>query len=72
MKISEVDYRELQESPSVGAESLTPNLDMLKHVNVTLDIKVGHVILSVADLFQLKSGSVLVLDRLVEEPVEVT
>jgi flagellar motor switch protein FliN/FliY len=71
MSVNEVNYRELTEVEPLGSVALLPNLDMLKHVNVTLEVKIGQAVLSVAELFQLKSGSVLVLDREVEEPVDI-
>lgn len=71
MSINEVDYRELSGIQPAGTLSLTPNLDMLKHVSVNLEVRVGQATLSIAELFQLKAGSVLVLDRDVEEPVEI-
>lgn len=71
MSVSEVDYRELEDSSDSGAKLLSQNLDLLKHVQVNLEIKVGYATLSVADLFQLKAGSVLSLDKKVEEPVEI-
>lgn len=71
MSIKEVDYRELHDARETGTTLLAPNLELLKHVEVSLEIKVGQAVISVADLFQLKAGSVVVLDRKVEEPVEV-
>jgi flagellar motor switch protein FliN len=71
MSINDVDYRELTNAEPAGSVSLLPNLDMLKHVSVTLEVKIGEAVLSVAELFNLKSGSVLVLDREVEEPVDI-
>ncbi len=71
MTVNEVNYRELTEAGPLGTVALQPNLEMLKHVNVTLEVKVGEAVLSVAELFQLKAGSVLVLDRQIEEPVDI-
>jgi len=71
MKVSEVDYSELQDVSEITGTSLIPNLNMLKHVNVTLDVRVGNATLSVADLFDLKAGKVIALDRKVDEPIEL-
>lgn len=71
MNVNEVDYSELREVSEADASSLVPNLNMLKHVNVTLDVRVGNATLSVADLFNLKSGNVIALDRDVDEPIEL-
>ena len=69
MTISDVDYPEL-EADATGA-TLPANLDLLRHVNVELEVAVGEATLSIAELFALRAGSVLTLNRLVDEPVEV-
>lgn len=72
MSISDVEYQELHSGDEKAAGvGLAPNLDMLKHVEVTLEVKVGAATLSVAELFALKAGNVLELDRDVEEPVDI-
>lgn len=71
MTICEADYRELTEVPETGAITLAPNLALLEHVEVALEVKIGAAAVSVAELFALKAGSVLALDRDVEEPVEI-
>jgi flagellar motor switch protein FliN/FliY len=73
MSISDVEYQELAsaDAGSATTPSIVPNLDMLKHVEVTLEVKVGTATLTVAELFALQAGSVLALDRDVDEPVEV-
>jgi len=71
MSISEIEYQELGEAIATGAASLVPNFNMLKHVNVALEVKVGEATLTVAELFALKAGSVLTLDRAVDEPVDI-
>jgi flagellar motor switch protein FliN/FliY len=71
MNISEVDYRELIESKESGNTAIPPNFDLLKHVEVSLEIKVGQAVISVGELFKLQAGSVLTLDRNVDEPVEI-
>lgn len=71
MSVNEVDYRELADAEPVGTLSLAPNLEMLKHVSVNLEVKIGQATLSVAELFQLKTGSVLTLAQEIEDPVEI-
>ena len=70
MKLKDVEYQELTEAPA-GRPVLPANLAMLKHVDVGVEVRVGHATLRVADLFALRAGSLLKLDRLVDEPVEV-
>jgi flagellar motor switch protein FliN/FliY len=78
MNISDIDYQELDTpaapgtaAPPANAGTLPANLEMLKHVNVELEVAIGEATLTVAELFALRAGSVLTLNRLVEEPVEV-
>jgi flagellar motor switch protein FliN/FliY len=77
MSISDVEYQELNSATDESANasatpaSIVPNLDMLKHVEVTLEVKVGTATLTVAELFALKAGSVLALDRDVDQPVDI-
>ena len=71
MTVSEAEYQELIEVTTPGAATLAPNLDLLQHVDVALEVKIGSATLSVAELFALKTGSLVVLDHGVEEPVEV-
>lgn len=73
MSVSEVEYLELVEAPRepVPGETLAPNLELLRHVSVELEVKIGAASITVAELFALTAGSVLTLDRAVEEPVDV-
>jgi flagellar motor switch protein FliN len=70
MKIKDVDFPELTES-NAGRAVVAPNLSFLKHVDVTLEVKMGEVSLTVAELFALRAGSLLKLDRLIDEPVDI-
>lgn len=66
--------------PSVG-EALAPRrveprgavatLDLLRDVGLTLRIELGRARMSVEDLLRLGAGSVVELDRLVGEPVDL-
>lgn len=71
MSISDVEYQELEDESVSGTATLMPNLEMLKHVEIGLEVKIGDTSLSVAELFALKAGSVLTLNRSVDEPVDV-
>lgn len=71
MNISDIEYQDLSEAMATGAAALVPNLNLLKHVNVALEVKLGDATLTVAELFALKAGSVVTLDRGVDEPVDV-
>jgi flagellar motor switch protein FliN/FliY len=71
MKVKAVDFVELDTAAAAGKPLVNPSLAMLKHVNVNLEVRLGEASLTVADLFALRSGSLLELDRHVDEPVDV-
>jgi flagellar motor switch protein FliN/FliY len=70
MKIKEVEFPELSEG-NLGRTLLPPQLAMLKHVDVTLEVRIGEVSLTVEQLFGLRAGAMLRLNRLIDEPVDV-
>lgn len=47
------------------------NLDMILDLNVTLSMEVGRTQISIRNLLQLSQGSVVELDRLAGEPLDV-
>lgn len=47
------------------------SLDMLMDVNVTLSIEVGRAKMCISDLLRLSQGSIIELDRLAGEPLDV-
>ena len=71
MKVKAVDFVELDAATAPGKALVNPSLAMLKHVDVTLEVRLGEASLTVADLFALRSGAMLELDRHVDEPVDV-
>jgi flagellar motor switch protein FliN len=70
MKVKAVDFVEL-EAGVTGKAVVNPTLALLKHVDVTLEVKLGEVSLTVAELFALRAGGSLKLDRQVDEPVDI-
>ena len=60
---------ELTASPSAGGGEI--NMDMLLDVNVALSIELGRAELSIRELLQLNQGSVVDLDRMAGEPLDV-
>lgn len=60
---------ELTASPSSGGGEI--NMDMLLDVNVALSIELGRAELSIRELLQLNQGSVVDLDRMAGEPLDV-
>ena len=49
----------------------TVNMDLILDIPVTVSIELGRTRLAVADILQLGQGSVLELDKLAGEPLEV-
>jgi flagellar motor switch protein FliN len=70
MKIKDVEYQELSDNAG-GRSVVAANLALLKHVEVDVEVRIGRATLRVAELFALQAGSMLKLDRLVDEPIEV-
>ncbi|MBD9512465.1 flagellar motor switch protein FliN [Pseudomonas nicosulfuronedens] len=48
-----------------------PNLDVILDIPVTISMEVGHTDISIRNLLQLNQGSVIELDRLAGEPLDV-
>ena len=62
------------ERPSQGASpdpALTPNMDLIMRIPVTVQIVLGTATMPVANLAKLGRGAVVPLDRRVGEPVDV-
>lgn len=55
--------------PVTGADN--PNLDVILDIPVTLTMEVGSTEISIRNLLQLNQGSVIELDRLAGEPLDV-
>lgn len=59
-------------SPDAGAAPAGEvNLDLILDVQVTLALEVGRTHIAVRDLLQLSQGSILELDRLAGEPLDL-
>jgi flagellar motor switch protein FliN/FliY len=62
----------LDASPQAAAADSERNLDMILDVPVTLAMEIGRVHVPIRNLLQLTQGSVVELDRLAGEPLDVT
>lgn len=60
---------ELQESGS--GPSLSPDLDVILDIPVRISMEVGNTEINIRNLLQLNQGSVIELDRLAGEPLDV-
>lgn len=61
---------------SENVETGTPeagqiNVDVLQNIPVTLSIEVGRAVIKIRDLMRLTQGSVVELDRLAGEPLDL-
>ena len=54
-----------------GSPSSSPDLDMILDIPVRLSMEVGNTSISIRNLLQLGQGSVIELDRLAGEPLDV-
>jgi len=54
-----------------GGGDLGKNLDLIQDVKVTLSMELGRTVLSIRELLQLNQGSVIELDRMVDEHMDV-
>ncbi|SRR6056297_1594426 len=60
-----------QDEGSAGASSAEINLESLLDVPVTLSVEIGRSKLAIRDLVSLNQGSVVELDREVNEPLDL-
>ncbi len=65
---AEFDNLEDSASGTVGEEA---NLDVILDIPVTISMEIGRTKLSIRNLLQLNQGSVVELDRLAGEPMDV-
>ncbi|MET0534972.1 MAG: FliM/FliN family flagellar motor switch protein [Steroidobacter sp.] len=68
---NEIELEPLAEVTLGGKPLLTSVLPFLGSVKVRVSVRVGEAEASVAELLTLERGSVLVLDRLVDQPLDV-
>ena len=71
MTVKNIEMSELDTIEVKGAKLSGDNFDLIKNVKVNLQVYVGQTEMAVEELFNLKDGSVVPIDRLVDEPVEI-
>lgn len=59
------------DAPSFEAAPGSPNMDVILDIPVTLAMEVGSTSITIRNLLQLNQGSVIELDRLAGEPLDV-
>ncbi|MAC46800.1 MAG: flagellar motor switch protein FliN [Oceanospirillum sp.] len=62
---------EYLEDDSVPMDEDNPNLDVIMDIPVTIAMEVGSTEIAIRNLLQLNQGSVIELDRLAGEPLDV-
>ncbi|SMF97172.1 flagellar motor switch protein FliN/FliY [Methylomagnum ishizawai] len=65
------EFDDLVPPPTVEAKSEDVNLDVLLDVPVTIAMEIGRTRINIRNLLQLTQGSVVELDRLAGEPMDV-
>lgn len=69
-----VQYASLAEIPASnpqGPTLLGSNLHLIQGVKIKLSARIGETEISVGELFSLKDGSIIKLDRLTDEPIDI-
>jgi flagellar motor switch protein FliN/FliY len=64
-------WGDLAPSPAPAAASADVNLDLILDVQVTLSLEVGRARIPIRNLLQLNQGSVVELERMAGEPLDV-
>ena len=67
--VKELEMDELEETPTSGAPLFSNNIDLVKNVKVKLSAILGDAEITVDELFNLKSGSVVKLNQEMTAPV---
>ena len=68
---AELESFDQQSAPSFEAAPGSPNLDVILDIPVSLSMEVGSTSITIRNLLQLNQGSVIELDRLAGEPLDV-
>ncbi len=63
-------FENLENKPTDSGD-LGTNLDVVQDVKVTLSMELGRTTLTIRELLQLSQGSVIELDRMVDEHMDV-
>lgn len=69
VEVAPLENLEPESTPVIGGDN--PNMDVILDIPVTLSMEVGTTDISIRNLLQLNQGSVIELDRLAGEPLDV-
>ena len=67
--VESAEMQSLEEDANIVADDV--NLDVILEIPVTLSMEIGRTDISIRNLLQLNQGSVVELDRLAGEPMDV-
>src|SRR5690625_7373069 len=67
----DADTVELDELENNGSPNTNPELDVILDIPVNISMEVGRTSITIRNLLQLNQGSVIELDRLAGEPLDV-
>lgn len=70
--VQQIEFPELGAGQPRGPALLANNMALLDSVKVGLQVIVGQAATTLGELMALKEASVLKIDRLVEQPVDIT
>jgi flagellar motor switch protein FliN/FliY len=65
------EMEEFDNASSAKVDSITQDLDVILDIPVTISMEVGNTQIAIRNLLQLNQGSVIELDRLAGEPLDV-
>jgi flagellar motor switch protein FliN/FliY len=66
-----VRLQELPHGGEVGKAVFSGNLELIQGVKVHLAVSVGASEVTIAELFALKEGAILKLDKMSDEPIDI-
>lgn len=70
-EVAPAPMESFEESAPANPEDKTPELDVILDIPVTISMEVGNTQIPIRNLLQLNQGSVIELDRLAGEPLDV-
>lgn len=65
------DFEDLEDDAMIARFSPEENLEMILDIPVTLSVEIGRTKINISNLLKLNQGSVVELDRLAGEPMDV-
>jgi flagellar motor switch protein FliN/FliY len=67
----EVQKADFQQLSAISGEKVPQNIELLMDVDLPVSIELGHTKMSIAEILALGPGSIVELDKLVGEPVDL-